>query len=144
MSHASLYFGVILYTAVGAKVFQWLELPQETERLTTFQVLLVTSSTGLLVIIPLSPNVVTMPLILVTLPQSLATVPHSSTLSPQALLLTKRHVFLHTLYNSSIQLSPTEYYTQVKKIVMKGSNDLSTVPPVAVGLKLSEWTVIEV
>jgi len=94
MSHASLYLGVILYTAVGAKVFQWLELPQETERLTTFQ----------------------------------------------ALLLTKRHVFLHTLYNSSLQLSPTEYYTQVDAALAEYEEVCSEAAGAGVDLVTKEYT----
>jgi len=41
-SHVGLYTGLIVYTAIGAKVFQAIEHPFEKERLETYQALLVT------------------------------------------------------------------------------------------------------
>lgn len=66
-SHASLYMGIVIYTAIGAKVFQLLELPSETGRLETYQ----------------------------------------------ALLVTKRVIFLESIYNSSAEGSRAEYYQGV-------------------------------
>jgi len=42
VNHSALYFGLIVYTAIGAKIFQLLELPTELGRLETHQALLVT------------------------------------------------------------------------------------------------------
>jgi len=63
-SHASLYLGIVIYTAIGAKVFQMLELPSETDRLETYQ----------------------------------------------ALLITKRVIFLETIYNASYEGNTTQFY----------------------------------
>ena len=42
VNHSALYFGLIVYTAIGAKVFQLLELPAELEEKETFKALLET------------------------------------------------------------------------------------------------------
>merc|ERR1719206_223381 len=41
-SHGGLYLGLVLYTAVGAKIFQELENPAEVASLNTYQALLIT------------------------------------------------------------------------------------------------------
>ena len=41
-NNVMLYVGLIGYTAIGAKIFQWLELPTELEKLETNQALLLT------------------------------------------------------------------------------------------------------
>jgi len=66
-SHASLYMGIVIYTAIGAKVFQILELPSETDRLHTYQ----------------------------------------------ALLVTKRVIFLDYVYNSSSEVNSTVFYEDI-------------------------------
>ena len=42
VNHSALYFGLIVYTAIGAKVFQLLELPAELDEKETFKALLET------------------------------------------------------------------------------------------------------
>ena len=42
VNHSALYFGLIVYTAIGAKAFQLLELPAEMEEKETFKALLET------------------------------------------------------------------------------------------------------
>merc|ERR1719239_909810 len=76
------------------QVFQWLELPQETERLTTYQ----------------------------------------------ALLVTRRHLFLHNLYNSSNILSPTDFFNEVDSALAEYEEVCSEAAGVGVDLVSKDFS----